>query len=464
MKKYFLPGLSWWLLRGLIISLGISFIIAYFSFKFFLDRPISDFALVLFGFGISFFVLLILFVRMIHPLFRVVQRLKHLAEEKSEIDKNEDYFLSEPGEFYEINKSINSISDDLQLKKTIISKESSELEAVISAVSGAILAIDKNKKVLFFNNQAINLFAPDKHINKSQEIYLSEIIRDPQILDMYTECLKTSKVIKKTLAIGDTFSMEQEVVYEITVAPFEEFGDKKEARGAVALFYNVTNIKKTERIQTDFISNVSHELRTPLTAIQGYVQTLLTGLDTSPKEKTKQFLEVINRNVERLVSLLNHFLELSIIEDKTSLTKEEISTEDITNSIIEDLHVKNRKIECNFSAKKVKADRHLLKQVLYNLLDNALKYTAKDCLIEVLWTKNEVGDVVLTVKDHGKGIPISEQDRMFERFYRADPSRKTKGTGLGLSIVKQLITKHGGNIKLVSDGRKGSSFICIFPE
>ena len=147
------------------------------------------------------------------------------------------------------------------------------------------------------------------------------MIRNPDILQAYNECLQKESIIKKTLSIG-IFDMEKEdSMYEITVAPLKTTDNK--IHGAVGLFYDISNIKKTEQIQLDFITNVSHELRTPLTAIQGYVETLLDEMETNTKEQIKQFLSIISRNVQRLVSLLNHFLDLSKMEDTTNLKKEQ---------------------------------------------------------------------------------------------------------------------------------------------
>ena len=232
----------------------------------------------------------------------------------------------------------------------------------------------------------------------------------------------------------------------------------------MGLFYDISNIRKTEKIQLDFITNVSHELRTPLTAIQGYVEALSGEVEANNKEQIKKFLSIIRRNVQRLVSLLNHFLELSEMEDSMKLKKDTLRTEEITQSIIKDLHIKNHKIKMDFSQETVKADRHFLKQVLYNLIDNAVKYVPRGRLIEIIWTKEDE-NVVLTVKDQGEGIPGRHKSRLFERFYRVDPSRKAvKGAGIGLSIVKKLIEKHGGTIKVKSEQKEGSTFICTFPD
>lgn len=465
-----LPKLTFWFLKNLFFYSVVSFCIVYFVFTIFLDKSALDFYLIFYSLMLSFIIFTLLFMRLLYPLSQMAKKIESLAKLQKDSHNHEDFFLKEAGEFYNINKNINIISKNLDWQEVVINQESSELDAIISAVTGPILAIDRNKKVLFFNNEAVNLFEmyqtnhslKTNKLDDSKEIYLSEVIRNPQILDMYNECLHAATVIKKNIEMKSVFSAEKELIYEVTVAPLEKRHNKP--TGAVALFYNITNIKKTERMQTDFISNVSHELRTPLTAVQGYVQNLLDNLNQNSKDQTEQFLKVIDRNVKRLVSLLNHFLELSYIDSQTNFKKENLSTEKITHSIVKDLHVKDREIKYDFSAKTVQADQHFLKQVLYNLLDNAIKYTPKSCLIEVIWSENQKEEIVLTVRDHGKGIPISKQERMFERFYRADPSRnKVRGAGLGLSIVKQLINKHGGKIQLISDGNQGSSFICTFP-
>ena len=265
-------------------------------------------------------------------------------------------------------------------------------------------------------------------------------------------------MIRNSISLS-VFEMEEEPsVYEITVAPFKTKDQK--IRGAVALFYDITNIRNTEKIQSDFISNVSHELRTPLTAIQGYVEVLL---EKKESEQSQKFLRIIKRNVERLVSLLNHFLELSQMEESAELKKDLLDTEKITRSIVEDLHIKTHKLKILISQKKVQADRHFLKQILYNLIENAVKYTPSDSLIEVIWER-EQDQVLLKVKDNGPGISHRHKSRLFEKFYRIDPSRsEVKGAGIGLSVIKQLMEKHGGSIKLESKPSEGSVFICSFP-
>lgn len=464
MIKFPLPKLFKWLIKRFFVSTLILFIVGIFCIYFLFENyAISDFVFVflLWLFFYSF-IFTVLFFRLLHSLAKIFTKVQNINKEKKSLHtQQEPYVDEEPGEFYELNKNLNQISNYVRWQKKIIFQESSELEAVISALTGAILAIDQDKKVLFFNNQATLLFSSQRKTQK-KELLLSEMIRNPDVLQAYNDCLKKEVVIKKNLSIGVLDLNEEPFVYEITVAPFK----KKDhtVQGAVGLFYDITNIKKTEKIQLDFITNVSHELRTPLTAIQGYVETLLEELEANNKKQIKQFLSIIKRNVQRLVSLLNHFLELSQMENPMDIKKDQLDTEKITQSIVRDLHIKDHKIKMNFSQKTVMADRHFLKQVLYNLIDNALKYVPSGRLIEIIWSKKN-NDVILTVKDHGEGISGLHKNRLFEKFYRVDPSRKqVKGAGVGLSIVKQLIEKHGGTIQVKSEAKEGSTFICTFPE
>ncbi len=464
MEKPAPPKLLGWLAKGFALSAAAGLALGAICYGLFFKEGFGRFAA---AFGLGFFFAAgfsaLMFFRLFRPLSWAVARARGIARGNPEKAPPADPFLNEPGELYDLNKSLSRIDSYLRWQKRIISQESSELEAVISAVTGAILAVDRGQNLLFFNNQAALLFSPHRKPGKTGAA-LSKMIRNPDILAAYRRCLKTGEAVKKTLPI-DVLGAGSEAAYEITIAPLKE--DDGRVHGAVGLFYDITNIKKTERVHIDFISNVSHELRTPLTAIQGYVQTLLSDLESAGKAQVRQFLEIINRNVERLVSLLNHFLDLCEMEASMKLKKEELSTEKITKSIVGDLGIKNHRLKLDFSAPAVQADRHFLKQILYNLLDNAVRYVPRGRLIEVLWTKAS-GHVVLTVRDHGEGIPPPYKDRLFERFYKVDPARQSKGAkggyGIGLAIVKQLMERHGGTARLVSQAKEGSSFICAFPD
>ena len=460
-----LPKLLKWLFsRFLIFTLFFFFLATALFYVFFANYKISHLlpAFIL-GFLFASLIFTFLFVRLFHSLSRVFSFIHNINRGKQILNTDQDLYLDEePGEFYELNLYLNQIKNYMRWQRKIISQESSELEAVVSALTEAILAVDQNKKILFFNDQATLLFSSQRKSHKS-EVLLGEMIRNPDILSAYSECLQKGWAVKKTLSIG-LFNIEEESsVYEITVTPLKR-KESKRIHGAVGLFYDISNIQKTERIQEDFLTNVSHELRTPLTAIQGYVETLLFEIETNSKDQMKQFLNIIQRNVQRLVSLLNRFLDISKEGDYVKVKKETLSTEQITNSIIKDLHINNHQLKTDFSQKTVQADKWLLKRVLYNLMDNAIKYVPANRLIELSWTK-EGKEVLLKVRDEGEGISTYHKSRLFERFYRVDPSRTAiKGAGIGLSIVKQLMERHGGSVRAESELNKGSTFICSFPD
>lgn len=461
MKHSFPKKLVKWFVRVLFYAYATCFIIGFFVFKaFFYEDAFDDsFIFFLVGLIVSGFIFSIIFFRFLDPLGRLIVRIKDIAYGQNTLNDSDDSYLNELGEFYEVNKNLNRIYSHLKWQKRMISQESLELEALISSMNEAIIAVDQDQKILFFNTKAILFFDEQRKIKK-EKFLLSEVIRNPEVIRCYRKCLEKGKVIKKKLKIdtGSRLSLD----YEVTVAPLK---DDQEVRGAVGLFYDITNVKKIEQSQIDFVSNVSHELRTPLTTIRGYVQALISSLETNTKEQTQNFLSTINKNVERLVSLLNHFLEMAQLDSLESLKKETLCTEDITQSVVKRIKVDEHKLEFKFSVKTVTADRHLLEQILYNLLDNAVSYVPKGSLIQIIWDEDN-DFTTLRVKDQGSGIPVQHRERLFERFYRVDSSRASSagGSGIGLSIVKQLLEKHGGSIDLVSEENEGSEFICKLPK
>jgi two-component system phosphate regulon sensor histidine kinase PhoR len=221
-------------------------------------------------------------------------------------------------------------------------------------------------------------------------------------------------------------------------------------------------------MRIDFVANVSHELRTPLTSIKGYAETIQSDL-VSNRKIEKEFLEIILRNSNRLMNLMEDLLDLSSIESSHQIQKELISTEDLTTKIVSNLQKKieekKHKVVCVYNAKSVYADIQRTEQVLVNLLDNAIKYSLEKGTIEIIWDEEE-NFTVLKVKDSGSGIAFEHQTRLFERFYRVDKarSREQGGTGLGLAIVKHIMLRHNGSVSVESIPNQGATFICRFPK
>jgi len=360
--------------------------------------------------------------------------------------------------------------EDLKKKWEIATQnlriEEGELETVMSAISDAILAIDKEGRPIFFNSKFELVFGQGR-IPKF--LRLREIFDDAEIIRAFESALSEGRS-SSALYFKFMTANEQERYFNLSVSPLSRSG--LIIYGALGIFHDVTELKTAEQMRIDFVANVSHELRTPLTSIKGYTETLLEDFKKDPdnlkEETTQEFLFKISRNAERLMNLVGDLLDLSSIESNEVFHKELVRTEDMMNRLAKSMEVKfqNKKqtLEWNCSQKEVFADPNRLEQVLINLIDNAHKYTPEGGHVYVTWAK-EADEVVLKVKDTGVGIPVEHHPRLFERFYRVDKarSREQGGTGLGLSIVKHIVQKHEGSVSVQSAPREGSTFICRFP-
>jgi two-component system, OmpR family, phosphate regulon sensor histidine kinase PhoR len=226
------------------------------------------------------------------------------------------------------------------------------------------------------------------------------------------------------------------------------------------------NISKLEKIRSEFLGNVSHELRTPIFSIQGYLETLLDGAINDPSVNI-DFLQKIQKHSERLNNLLGDLIEISKIESgELKLSYRFFDIPEFIDSIVDEMVpvAAQKKIDLRFeySQKKsisVYADRDRIRQVMINLIDNAIKYNKANGSIEVS-LENDKEKVIISVKDTGLGISAEHLPRIFERFYRVDKtrSREIGGTGLGLAIVKHIIEAHKGEIKVESRIGEGSKF------
>ena len=234
--------------------------------------------------------------------------------------------------------------------------------------------------------------------------------------------------------------------------------------------YMGDKLKNNDEIQRKFISNVSHDFRSPLTSIKGYVEAIKDG--TIPQEMQEKYLDVVIFETERLTKLTSNILELNSFDDNgVILHKSEFDINKMIKQIALSFEgtFKKKKLMMNlvFSEKEqfVEADMDKIQQVLYNLIDNAAKFSNPDSTIRVT-TEEKGSKVVIAVKDNGIGIPKESLERIWDRFYKSDVSRgkDKKGTGLGLSIVKEIITAHEENISVVSTEGVGTEFIFSLPR
>ncbi len=400
------------------------------------------------------------------PLMTVIQKIERIAHisnpdntstSQSTLFKHIETSQT-PGEFYDLNKNLDLIYKNIKQTSVHLIREKAELEAIAASVSDAIIAIDSHKTIIFSNPQSKNLFPMIEPQNPIQEV-----VNNKEILENLEKCLTLGSTFNwdLTLNIGE---YQAPRIFNISISPLVHI--QSQVNGAVIVFFDKTEIKNTEKSHIDFVSNVSHELKTPLTSIKGFLETMYADLEEKKYDQINNFLNIVSKNVARLIELIDDLLSLSHIDSISHLNKQEVNTREITAVACETIPMSNHKMNYIFKADTVLASRQWLEQVLYNLVHNAVKYTPADSEIDVIWEKHP-HFILLTVKDNGEGIPLRHQHRIFERFYRVDEdrSREKGGTGIGLAIVKQVMEKHGGHVYLTSRRRgKGAKLTCTFPR
>jgi two-component system phosphate regulon sensor histidine kinase PhoR len=267
---------------------------------------------------------------------------------------------------------------------------------------------------------------------------------------------KKRKQVELTLGDGDNL-----LILETHASPFKG----EQTAGVVVVLHDVTELRRLERVRRDFVANVSHELKTPLTSIKGYVETLQTGAKSDPSLLTR-FLDRIDANALRLVELVQDIISLARAESHDAgLRQSEVNLSDVARqSLVHHEHAVSRKnialASDLHSDVVVKGDPEAMRQVIDNLIMNAIQYTPQGGQVHV--SVNRKGaEAFVSVKDTGVGIPPEHQPRIFERFYRVDKhrSREDGGTGLGLSIVKHLVQSMDGKVSVSSEPGLGSTFL-----
>ncbi|MDB6109523.1 MAG: sensor signal transduction histidine kinase [Pedosphaera sp.] len=241
--------------------------------------------------------------------------------------------------------------------------------------------------------------------------------------------------------------------------------------GSIMVFHDLTRLKQLENTRQEFVANVSHELRTPLSLIKGFVETLLDGASSDP-QLTSRFLRTIEKHTDRLTYLIEDLLTISRLESgQIVMNLHPVDLRAEVAHVLEDLQAraaeKNVVLQNSLPAGlEANADADRLQQVLFNLIENAIKYGRAEGCVTIGGQSIADGKLELWVKDDGPGIPPEAKERVFERFYRADRarSRETGGTGLGLAIVKHIVQAHGGEVWVRSEPGEGATFFLTLPQ
>lgn len=390
--------------------------------------------------------------------------LREIADAAARIGVGERGVRIPTGKGEEIDylaRVLNEMAARIEEQMQRLTSEQQRLAAILRGMGEGVMVTDTKGTIILINPAFRKQFGLPGEVEGRP---LVEVCRHPDLLYAFEKQRETGTEVTCEISIAATNL--------VLMAHWVPLAGDNVKRGTVAVFHDISDLKRVETMRRDFVANVSHELRTPVAVIKGYGETLLDGALDESAERSRRFVEVMVSHAERLTSLINDILTLSRLESKdASLTLHPLDlcgTVRKAQMLMED-HARTKGIQltinCPDDLPKVLADQGQLEQVLLNLMDNAIKYTTDGGVVSV--HAEQAGErIQISVSDTGIGIPSKDLPRIFERFYRVDEgrSREQGGTGLGLSIVKHIVQLHGGEITVASDAGKGSTFTVRLPK
>lgn len=368
----------------------------------------------------------------------------------------------------DISLSITRLANAMAESMEAIARERDRFEVVLESMEEAVLALDGQHGVTLLNQAALALLAPQVQVLDGPVVgtRVTELLPIPALLPLLEQADQGVRSVAELTLPGPP---EHVVMAHVT--------PRKNHAGAVMVLRDVTALRRLERVRRDFVTNVSHELRTPVSVIMANSETLLQDHNQDPIQ-AQRFIQAMHRNAERLSRLISDLLDISRLESgRFRLQLEPIS---VFGAVLKVMDVLEEKIEAKAQEVEldvdldllVYADAKALDQILYNLIDNASKYTPKDGLITIRATRDEDtillkrAGILVEIVDNGPGLTPEQRTRIFERFYRVDTgrSRDVGGTGLGLAIVKHLATAMHGRVGVKPNSPQGSVFWVRLPE
>ena len=381
---------------------------------------------------------------------RPVVELRDVARAIAQGDLSRRPALSAPGEVGDLASAIHRMGEQLGARLSALQKDETLLTALLASLNEGVIVLDARRQVVRVNDYARSL--------------LRLRARTPFALDELPRERALREAIEDALAGASTDGVEMTVLDRALVLTARPLADG----GAIVAFYDLTPVRRLEAVRRDFVANVSHELRTPLTVIGGYAETL--EHDEPPPEMRRQFVSSILSHTRRMQRIVDDLLDLSRIESggwvpaPVSVDVAELAAE-ATASCRAAAVEKGIELEVALdpAARHVWADPTALRQVISNLVNNAVRHTSRGAV--TVFTRAARGGAWIGVRDTGSGIPAEHLPRIFERFYRVDAgrSREQGGTGLGLAIVRHLVEAHRGRVTAESTVGRGTTISAFFP-
>ena len=381
---------------------------------------------------------------------RPIVELRDVAQAMAAGDLSRRPSLSAPGEVGDLAIALRRLGEQLGSRLAALKAEESLLTELFDSLNEGAVVIDASRRVVRINGVGRRL------------------VRAPGAAPFSVDQLPRDRALQAALdsALAGAGAGPVEVyvagrTLSLTARPLTD-------GGAVLALFDLTQIRRLEAVRRDFVANVSHELRTPLTVVGGFAETLVE--DDVPPDRRRRFAETILANTRRMQRLVDDLLDLSRIEsggwvpNPTAVDVRSVATDAVApvRAAAQEKGVTIR-IAIADDARTVRADPTALRQVLTNLVENAVRHTNAGTV--TVFTEAAAGGAWVGVRDTGVGIPPEHLPRIFERFYRVDAgrSREVGGTGLGLSIVKHLVEAHGGYVRAESAPGQGTTICAFFP-
>lgn len=415
------------------------------------------------SFVIAFVVMLLLTNRILYNVMSSVDHVTNTALELAKGNYRARAYEARDVPTSALSRSINVLARNLQDMMMTREIEQERLKTLIENMGSALIMIGREGDISVVNRVFLDLF------DKQHDIVTEQVFRDlgmPAELEEFVDhVFMTEEAYRQQIQLP----LESEIRHmEVYGAPV--IGEHGHWLGVVIVMHDITELKKLEQVRKDFVANVSHELRTPITSMKGFSETLLDGA-YKDEETLLTFLEIMNKESNRLQMLVNDLLELSKLEKHGFVL-------DLLPTNLNDLVRRATELSAQRLSEKdmalvveapteitVLGDANRLMQVIVNLLFNAISYSPEATKVTMTLREDEQYGI-LEVQDEGIGISKEEIPRVFERFYRVDRarSRNSGGTGLGLAIVKHLVEIHHGKIQVDSEVGKGTTMRVMLPK
>ncbi len=389
---------------------------------------------------------------------RPVRELTKAVQRMAEGDLHARLLPTTRDEVGTLTRAFNQMSDRLRGTITMLVEERGRLAAVLDNMADGVVITDGDGTVRLINPAAGRILGTREDAALGHSF--AEVARDHRIIDLWQQCRDECEERIAPVEVG-----RQQPFLQVVVTPLQD----AEPGACLVILQDLTRVRRLETVRRDFISNISHELRTPLASLKSLADTLRDGALEDPPA-ARRFLDRMEVEVDALTQMVQELLELSRIESgQVPFEIAPVSAADVVGPPVERLRPQAERarlrleVDVPSDLPSALADAKRMQQVITNLVHNAIKFTPPEGEVAVS-AKADAGEVIISVRDTGVGIPADDLPRIFERFYKADRARSGGGTGLGLAIAKHIVLAHGGRIWAESVETRGSTFYVALPS